>query len=199
MYGEEEFPYEDFSMYTQDRNSDENLEAGDGGAVKYIAVIYMRKLKWIDPHDPLHDIVYVGQAVRSATKYKSAKNIAEKRWKEENCLARNKSYVAGLNAALEIYGESAFYDFIVDEKFGENRSYLRSWANSREIELISTNGGVLKSMTSRCQQTLNLTSGGQGISQFDHNDSIRTFLWERFVKEITEYSDCYNTTLVPSS
>mgnify|MGYP006084255967 CR=1 FL=1 len=177
-----------------------DTEYKDAPSVKnepeYIAVIYIRWLKWIDPSEPLCNIPYIGQAVRSAMKYKDAKHVAQARWTEENKQSEKEDKERGLIAALEMFGIHAFYDVIVEQRKGP-RSQVQKWANEREIALIAQYGGVLSDPSSSCKQTLNLTKGGQGIIDFDSKDATRTIKWVKFQRELEEYIACYKTSLVP--
>ena len=66
-----------------------------------IAVIYIRRLKWIDPSEPLFGCPYVGQAVRA---HPTAEEVAVVRWKEENGQAVREEKAIGLIHCLDVHG-----------------------------------------------------------------------------------------------
>ena len=88
------------------------------GAVDPImmAVIYIRWLRWIDPSDVLHNIPYVGQAVRSG--YDDPQKCAQARWNDENLQAAREYHEIGLLAAIEMFGKDSFYDEVVKWRVG---------------------------------------------------------------------------------
>ena len=158
----------------------------------YIAVIYIRWLKWIDQSEPLHMCPYVGQAVRPGP---TAERVAGARWKEENNQAMRESKDIGLIHCIDVYGPDAFEDQIVEWKRGP-RSELQLWANKREIELIAKHGGMFRNPSLKCNQTLNLTNGGQGNVNFESRDAFVMLAWLRFKKHLEEYVTENSTSLV---
>ena len=131
--------------------------------VTVMAVIYIRWLRWIDPSEPLHNTPYIGQAVRGG--YDDPRKLGEARWKEENSQAKREDKEVGLIAALDTFGEDAFFDEVVEWRIGP-REDVAAWANEREVALIAEHGGPLRNPTKKLQQTLNLTKGGQRKRQF---------------------------------
>ena len=89
----------------------------------YIAVIYIRWLKWIDPSEPLYMCPYTGakQAVRVG---KTAEEVAVARWKYENADAKSKNRRVGLLRELKVHGPGA----VVEWKRGP-RSEVQAWAS----------------------------------------------------------------------
>ena len=160
----------------------------------YIAVIYIRWPKWIDPSEPLYMAPYVGQAVRAGT---TAEEVVVARWKEENYQAIHTNKRVGLPRELKVHGPVAFENQIVEWKRGP-RSEVQKWANEREPALVSKYGGPLRDPSVRCNQTLNLTKGGKGHCSFEGIDALRTVAWLTFQDEMEEYVECYGTSLVPS-
>jgi hypothetical protein len=161
----------------------------------YIAVIYIRWLKWIDPSAPLYGCPYVGQAVRAGN---TAEEVAAVRWAEENQQALREDKHVGLIHEIKVHGATAFDSQVVEWKQGP-RSEVQAWADEREIALISERGGPLRDPSMRCKQTLNLTKGGKGHVNFEAIDAARTVAWLKFQDEMEEYIECYETSLVPVS
>jgi hypothetical protein len=159
----------------------------------YIAVIYIRWLRWIDPSEPLYNAPYVGQSVRDKD---TPEKVAEERWKAENNQAVREDKDVGLIACLDTYGPDAFYDEVVESRRGP-RSEVQKWANEREIALIAEYGGPLRNPSKKLHQTLNLTKGGKGNVNFEARDAARTISWLKFKREINAYVECNGTSLVP--
>jgi hypothetical protein len=160
-----------------------------------IAVIYIRWLRWIFEGEPLYNIPYVGQSVRSMN---TPQKVAEDRWKQENRQAVRECKELGLIACLDTYGSNAFYDELVEWRQGP-RSEVQKWANEREIATIAQHGGPLRDPSKKLNQTLNLTKGGQGSVNFESRDAARTVAWLKFKRNIETYVECYGTSLVPTS
>ena len=161
----------------------------------YIAVIYIRWLKWIDPSEPLYMCPYGGQAVRPGS---SAEEVALARWREENSQGIREQKDIGLLACIGDYGPDAFDNQIVEWKRGP-RSEVQKWADEREIALIAEHGGPLRDPSVQCKQTLNLRNGGKGNVNFEALDAARTIGWLKFKREMEAYVECYNTSLVKAS
>ena len=162
---------------------------------EYIAVVYIRWLRWIDPSEPLYGCPYVGQSVRALL---TANEVAVARWKEENSQAVREDKSTGLLHCLDVHGPEVFDDQIVEWKSGP-RSEAQAWANEREIALIAEHGGPLRDPSVRGKQTLNLTKGGKGAVNFEARDALRTIAWLKFKFEMEKYVECYETSLVPQS
>ena len=160
-----------------------------------IAVVYTRRLMWIDPSEPLYGCPYDGQAVRQMD---TPEKVAMARWKEENYDAVRKPKRVGLLHELKVHGPAMFVDKIVDSRRGP-RSEVQKWADEREIELIAEHGGPLRDPYVRCNQTLNLDHGGKFGMNFESRDALRTVSWLHFQDEMDEYISCYETALVPHS
>ena len=175
--------------------SEKAVESNDDDPL-YIAVVYERRLVHIPDTDPLHGIVYIGQAVRSADKYATPEDVAKARWYEENRQAKTDGKDSGLLAALDMYGEDAFENTVLED-FRARLSLSQEWADKREVELIAKYGGPLRSMTKCLKQTLNQTKGGKGTLSWESKDAFRQMRFERFKKEMEEYAGCYGTSLVP--
>jgi len=143
-------------------------------------VIYRLTLVGVASDHPLHNIVYIGQAIRA--KAKSADEVANSRWKEEINDAAKYEKKAGLLWALDEFGEDAFRFEIIESRKGL-RTDLRKWTDQREVELIDNHGGVLKDQTKRLNQTLNIQRGGHGIYS-PAFAVISAVLWDKFLKEM---------------
>lgn len=163
--------------------------------VVVMAVVYIRWLRWIDPSEALHDVPYVGQAVRGG--YNDPLKCAKARWDEENRQAKREDKEVGLMAALDMFGEDAFFDEVVEHRVGP-REEVQKWASEREIALIAEHGGPLRDPTKKLKQTLNLTKGGKGNVNFAAVDAFRTLAWDRFKIELQKYVEYIESSaLVP--
>jgi len=162
----------------------------------YIAVIYIRWLRWIDPSAPLYNVPYIGQAVRSKEKYGDATNVALQRWNEENRQAIREHKEVGLIACIEMYGHSAFFDEVVDFRIGIH-SCVQNWADEEERRMISFHGGPFRfELNGSPPTTLNLTEGGKGANWKKSMLIFHDIAWRVFQKHILEHIETNGTALV---
>lgn len=163
----------------------------------FIAVVYMRLLKWVDSSDPLYNVPYIGQSVRAFDAYGTADKLAKARWTEENNQAGVQKKDVGLIAELRLRGPHAFEDSILEYRMGK-RSVVQKWANEREVELIAYHGGPFKSPTAHCKQTLNLTHGGKWGSNFEGIAARSSVKFQNFLCEYKHYIDTKGSPYVTS-
>jgi hypothetical protein len=148
--------------------------------------VYRRHLIHVENDFPLFGCSYFGQAVRSTDRYANQFEVAKTRWNEENNQATRESRDLGLLAALDMFGETAFDDSIVDFRIGP-LSEVQAWADALEKKLIDDNGGVLRNMDKRLKQTLNITKGGKGAKWWKSKIAFRNKKLNEFKKELNEF------------
>jgi len=153
---------------------------------EYIGVVYRRHLIHVEDDFPLFGCSYYGQAVRSPDKYADHFAVAKKRWDEENGRATRESHELGLLAVLDMFGASVFEDSIVDIKKGP-RSEVQAWADALEKQLIDENGGVLRNMDKKLNQTLNVLKGGKGTKWWESQVAFRNKKLTQFKAEMESF------------
>lgn len=159
-----------------------------------VACLYKITLLHVDSSEPLFGITYHGQTLGPGDL--DPDKVVAKRWKQEVYDAGRKHKQVGLLAALETFGADAFHFQLVASKRGR-RSVVQQWADEGEVRAIAVHGGVLRSMTERCAQTLNLTKGGQGNLRWEGLDAFRMVAFERFKTAMEAYVAEFGTALVP--
>jgi hypothetical protein len=248
MYGEEEFPDEDFSQYSaeperkrKDRITLEAWQKSESGAemslkmecppeppeavqanfnafdkllegqtkrqktysaiagvMQWFAVVYIRRLVHIDPNHPLYGIVYIGQTMRWALNEVDA---AAQRWYEEDKQAKREVHDTGLLAILMLFGD-VFDNSVIRYMCGSEPTLeMVDFMNREEKLNIADHGGILKSMTAKCVQTLNKTLGGQG-AKFEHFFARSASKMDKFFEEVSIYlasNASYDTGMVDPS
>ena len=160
----------------------------------YVACLYKITLLHVDSSEPLFGITYQGQALGPGDF--DPMDVVTKRWKQEVARAAREHKQVGLLAALEAFGADAFHFELVDFKRGR-RSAVQKWADEGEVKAIAAHGGVLRSMTERCAQTLNLTKGGQGFARWEGLDAFRMVAFGTFKTAMEAYVAEFGTALVP--
>jgi len=161
---------------------DEDEEVADPNQVIEAAVYEWRfnNTAFISPDHPLFDIPYFGQVARSVG---TAEQQCKDRWREEEVDSRRNPKKIGLYAMIAEFGKDAATRRPLEQT---TMSILeaRKWANERERALIAEHGGPLRDYDLRCQQTLNLTLGGQGtaVSMFYAQRALAIYRWTRKVK-----------------
>jgi len=153
---------------------------------EYIGVVYRRHLIHVEDDFPLFGCSYYGQAVRSPDKYADHFAVAKKRWDEENGRATRESHELGLLAVLDMFGASVLEDSIVDIKKGP-RSEVQAWADALEKQLIDENGGVLRNMDKKLNQTLNVLKGGKGTKWWESQVAFRNKKLTQFKAEMESF------------
>ena len=153
---------------------------------EYIGVVYRRHLIHVEDDFPLIGCSYYGQAVRSPDMYADHFAVAKKRWDEENGRATRESHELGLLAVLDMFGASVFEDSIVDIKKGP-RSEVQAWADALEKQLIDENGGVLRNMDKKLNQTLNVLKGGKGTKWWESQVAFRNKKLTQFKAEMESF------------
>ena len=160
----------------------------------YVACLYKITLLHVDSSEPLFGITYQGQALGPGDF--DPMDVVTKRWKREIYDAGREHKQVGLLAALEAFGADAFHFELVDFKRGR-RSAVQKWADEGEVKAIAAHGGVLRSMTERCAQTLNLTKGGSGFARWEGLDAFRMVAFGTFKTAMEAYVAEFGTALVP--
>lgn len=161
----------------------------------YTMVIYRAWLEHADPEQPLWRTPYFGQVVRVGT----AEALFKQRKHEHEAGAAREDKGTGLHAVLAMYGPGAMEWEIVSSNSGP-RTAMQAWANSEEIRLIDENGGVLRDMDDRLEQTLNLTKGGQpgdARARWASIEANRRRALNRFKMAMEAYVEEYESALVP--
>ena len=160
----------------------------------YTAVLYEAWLEHADPEEPLWRVPYFGQAVRVGT----AEAVFKVRKRKHETDAALEDKDLGFHAVIDRFGAKAIVWRIVSFKSGP-RSKMQAWANAEEIRLIDENGGILRDMDAKLEQTLNLTKGGQGDARavWAGIDAHRQRAFNRFKAAMQAYVKEYESSLVP--
>ena len=160
------------------------------------AVLYEAHLEDADESEPLWRVPYFGQAVRLGTA--EAIFAARKRRHERDAARGDKDI--GFHAVIDRFGDDAIAWRIVSFKSGR-RSEMQAYANAEEIRLIDENGGMLRDMDAKLEQTLNLTKGGQGDARvvWATIDARRRRALTKFKVAMEKYVEEHRSSLVPSA
>lgn len=159
-------------------------------------IVYSWKLVNIDPLHPLFEIEYIGQSVGS----RATDDLLKRRCMAHTSLAYRCPKQTGLHAAIRMFGRSAFFCRVLEKKSGDAVE-VQNWINAREIHHIAARGGVLKSMSVRCHQTLNLAPGGKGdaLCFLASLDARCNAAWENAQRALLSLIEHEGTTDVPSN
>jgi hypothetical protein len=167
--------------------------------IKHFAIIYEALLINIDEYDPLYGVKYIGQSIPRYKQFNTPEDVLNNRKRRHIYLSIRDPKELGLMAALKKYGEDAFEWKILEYVY---LTYIegQKWANERETYYIKINGGVLKDMDNRFNQTLNLTKGGKGDprSIYECIESRSNKSWHKFITHLEEYKKKYGDIKVPS-
>tara|TARA_Y100000389_G_C17436384_1_gene505788 strand:+ start:186 stop:1877 length:1692 start_codon:yes stop_codon:yes gene_type:complete len=152
------------------------------------AIIYEVKLVGVPEENVLHNISYFGQSLPKYKKFNSAEEVLKNRKKQHNSLAIREPKELGFMNALRIYGIDAFDWIIVESKYVEYEK-AQLWADNREKYYISQNGGIMRDMDKKLNQTFNLQSGGQGDPNkiFESIEAISNKAWNKFINHLEEF------------
>lgn len=122
---------------------------------------------------------------------------ARKRWKEED---NERPREVGLTALIKEFGADCFHNSIV-EVFCLPKEAAHVHANHREMYHIAANGGKLRDVEFRCNQTLNLTDGGQfgAQRQSEGVEALQSHRWKTFKEAILWYVSKTGNCAVPRS
>lgn len=160
------------------------------------AVLYEAHLEHADPSEPLWRVPYFGQIVRSGT----ADEIFKNRKREHELGAAREGKELGFHAVIGRFGPDAIEWRIVSSESGR-RTAMRKLANFEEKRLIAENGGVLRDMDERLEQTLNLTEGGQWgdpAKYWAAIDAKRRCALNKFKAAMEAYVEEFGSALVPA-
>jgi len=169
------------------------VDVVDGEPV-YTAVLYEGRLEHVSSEEVLWHIPYFGQVVRIG----APEVIFAKRKREHENDAVREDKEMGLHAVIDMYGPDALEWRIVSSASGP-RLAMQELANSEEIRLISENGGMLRDMDTKLEQTLNLTEGGRGdaAKRWAGIDAKRRRALTRFKVAMETYVKEFGSALVP--
>jgi hypothetical protein len=162
----------------------------------YTAVLYEAWLEHVDPEEPLWRVSYFGQVVRGGTAHENFE--ARKRAHETDTIINPKDL--GFHAVIGMFGADKIAWRVLSSQPGR-RSEVQAWANAEEIRLIKDNGGVLRDMDARLQQTLNLTKGGQWgdpRARWEAIDAKRRRSLTKFQAAMEAYVAEHKSALVPN-
>jgi len=156
------------------------------------AIIYEAKLVDVPEENVLHNISYFGQSLPKYKKFNSAEEVLKNRKLQHNSLALREPKELGFMNALRIYGIDAFDWIIVESKYVEYEQYEEAqlWADNREKYYISQNGGIMRDMDKKLNQTFNLQSGGQGDPNkiFECIQARSNKAWNTFINHLDEFN-----------
>lgn len=153
------------------------------------AIIYEAKLVGVPEENVLHNISYIGQSLPKYKKFNTAEEVFKNRKLQHNSLALRKPKELGFMNALRIFGNDAFDWKIVESKYVEYEE-AQIWANNREKYYISQNGGIMRDMDKKLNQTFNLQSGGQGDPNkiFECIQARSNKAWNKFINHLDEFN-----------
>ena len=174
----------------------------DGAALIYRAVF--------EPNEdhPLSGCSYFGQVVRSqcpddVTGFMKRK---EEHIRDSRKKLQSQSKVRGFHLLLGNYGVTAFNDWKIVESCPptireRGKIACMKWANDAEQRWIDENGGVMRDMDGEQngEQTLNLTSGGQGdpIKRWLTMENRSTYKYKAFIHALTCFKEKHGHCNVP--
>ena len=153
------------------------------------AIIYEAKLVGVPEENVLHNISYIGQSLPKYKKFNTAEEVFKNRKLQHNSLALREPKELGFMNALRIFGNDAFDWKIVESKYVEYEE-AQIWANNREKYYISQNGGIMRDMDKKLNQTFNLQSGGQGDPNkiFECIQARSNKAWNKFINHLDEFN-----------
>lgn len=162
----------------------------------YTAVLYEARLEHADESEPLWRVPYFGQVVRQGT----AEAVFASRKRQHETKAAREAKDLGLHAVIDRFGPEAMAWHIVSSKTGP-RTAMQELANAEEIRLIDKNGGILRDMDAKLEQTLNLTKGGQGDARawWAGIDARRKRAYTKFQAAMAKYVEEHDSALVPTA
>ena len=152
------------------------------------AVIYEWVFDNIDYIEhPLFEISYIGQVVRTGV---TAEQAFYARTNEHECASYTDPKENGIRYMIKAYGKTAFTIRILEKAY-LNKLEAMEWADEREKYYINLRGGKLKDMENKLNQTLNLTSGGQGDpkQRWENIQARSSKGWNKFKKFFQMYYD----------
>lgn len=159
-------------------------------------VIYEWVFDKIDDTDhPLFGISYIGQVVRRGL---SAQTAFDMRTMDHVTQSNHDDKDLGFHYVLKMFGEKAFSRRILEQTYLPRVKAIE-WANDREKHYISERGGILRDMEKRLEQTLNLTSGGQGNPRvvWEGLEARVARAWRKFQTAYQSYYNREGNGLVP--
>lgn len=158
---------------------------------KYIGIIY--KAVFCPPiSHSLTGCTYFGQSIKLETMPNEVFRIR----KRDHIATSKRVYSCiGFHALIRQYGKSAFEWSLLEHIYGD-RDDVQAWADEREKEHIRINGGPLRS-TTRCNQTLNLTHGGQHNTRWISNDVLAALAWDDFLRHLITFKEEHGHCVVP--
>ena len=163
------------------------------------AIIYEWLLdneEFVSRDHPLFGISYIGQVVRGGLLPHQAFEV---RTNDHITGANRKDKDLGFHCVLKQFGARAFSRRIL-EKIELPRTEAMEWADEREKHHIAERGGVLQDMEERLEQTLNLTSGGQGdpAGKWEAIQALSARRWHEFQRKYQAYFDRKGDGRVPT-
>ena len=160
--------------------------------MSHVAIVYEFCLTGIDNESNLFGMAYIGQAVRSLTKFSSAEALLQRRAYEHEKASEYAPKDVGFRKAIAMFGMAAFQARVLESQIC-NEPEGRRWANEVEIKAIADRGGILKNMypMTRIDQTFNLVSGGTGNAEhaWARVQALMEKRWSTFKTRILEYVD----------
>tara|TARA_B100000768_G_scaffold181852_1_gene206891 strand:- start:89 stop:1753 length:1665 start_codon:yes stop_codon:yes gene_type:complete len=152
------------------------------------AIIYEAKLVGVCEENVLYKISYFGQSLPKYKKFNNPEEVLKSRKIQHNSLAHREPKEFGFMNVLRIYGIDAFEWKIVESKYGEYEE-AQKWADNREKYYISQNGGIMRDMDKKLNQTFNLQSGGQGDPNkiFECIEARSNKAWNKFINHLQQF------------
>jgi len=153
------------------------------------AIIYEAKLVGVCEENVLYNISYFGQSLpKNIKKFNSPEEVFKERKSQHYSLALRENKELGFMNVLRIYGIDAFDWKIVESKYEEYEE-AQKWADDREKYYIEQNGGIMRDMDKKLNQTFNLQSGGQGDPKkiFESLEARSNKKWHKFVIHLQKF------------
>ena len=152
------------------------------------AIIYEAKLVDVCEENVLYNISYFGQSLPKYKKFSTPEEVLKKRTLQHCSLALREDKELGFMNVLRIYGPDAFEWKIVESKYDEYEE-AQKWADNREKYYIEQNGGIMRDMDKKLNQTFNLQSGGHGDPKkiFESIEARSNKKWNKFKIHLQEF------------
>ena len=142
---------------------------------------------------PLEGTSYFGQ---SSGWIDDTEKILQRRLNQHSSSARCHPKEVGFLALVSDYGIGRFEVHVMYNRSGQ-RDEVHDWLNEMEKAVIASNGGTLRDMEQPLFQTLNLTSGGCGLTASMAHEALSTLRFNRFVSRLRQFSEQFGHVVVP--
>ena len=155
---------------------------------KLWAIIYEVKLVGVCQENVLYNISYFGQSLPKYKNFDTPEEVLKNRILQHCSLAHREDKELGFMNVLRIYEPDAFEWKIVESKYHEYEE-AQKCADNREKYYIEQNGGIMRDMDKKLNQTFNLQSGGRGDPKkiFESLEARSNKKWHKFKIHLQEF------------